>query len=133
MNKITILSILLVAAFVTFHFKETSRPEWKRISPFTAVEFDNQEIIVEFEGITYRLSSIEGISSEALIIASKKKYGSLWQKRIREDIAEVLIAAGAPDSNQVDLKLIEIDTGEAKSFTDAEMTVDKRQSIKFGS
>ncbi|MDF1812985.1 MAG: hypothetical protein P1V20_12245 [Verrucomicrobiales bacterium] len=133
MTKITILCILLFAAYATWQFDSSSRPEWKKISPFTSVTFENEKIIAEYEGTFYEVSAIEGISSEQLIETAKNHYGARWQKRIREDIAEVLVAAGAPDSTQVDLILKDLLTGAETTIKDAEMTEENRRKIYTGS
>tara|TARA_R110002096_G_scaffold189193_11_gene369581 strand:- start:905 stop:1324 length:420 start_codon:yes stop_codon:yes gene_type:complete len=127
--KIIILCVLVAAFFVTGYFQGSSRPDWKKISPFTAVQFEGEKILAEYEGTTYELSSIGGIASAELIKAAKKQFGSLWQMRIREDIAEVITAAGAPESTEVDLELIDLETGAVKTVSDAEMTEENRSII----
>ena len=64
-----------------------------------------------------------------MIKAAKKQFGKQWQKRIREDIAEVLEAAGAAESVLVDLELKDLETGTVKSVADAEMTQENRSII----
>ncbi len=132
--KLGIFCALLVAFFVTGYLEESSRadrkrPDWKKISPFTAVSFKDESILAEYEGIVYEVSSIEGIESRELVKAAKKRFRQEWQKRIREDIAEVLLAAGAPDSIYVDLELKNLETGRVKSVSDAEMTRANRSKI----
>lgn len=128
-SKIITLCFLLVAAVVSYQFKSSSRPDWKKISPFTEVQFEGEKIIAEYEGTFYEVASIEGISSAGLIEASRKHYGDLWQKRIREDIAEVLVAAGAPESTTVGLELKELESGAIKTVANAEMTKENRRII----
>ncbi|MGY8639517.1 MAG: hypothetical protein ACKVJU_00325 [Verrucomicrobiales bacterium] len=102
--KLLVLSVPLVVAGVAFKMENSSSSrdtEWKKISPFTDMKFEGERIIAEYDGIFYELASIEKITSTELIKASKKEFGLKWQKRIREDIAEVLIAAGAPESIEV--------------------------------
>lgn len=133
MKKIFIFIILLIAFFVTGYFEDKARPEWKKISPFTAVSFEGETVFAEYDGTVYELASIEGIGSEALVMAAKKRFGRQWQKRIREDIAEVIAAAGAPEGRYVDLELKDLETGVVKTVSDAEMTEEKRQKIKSAS
>lgn len=133
MKKIIIFIILLIAFFVTGYFKNEAIPEWKKISPFTAVSFEGETIFAEFEGSVYELVSIEGVSSDELVKAAKKRFGRQWQKRIREDIAEVLIAAGAPEGLYVDLALKDLKSGEVNLVSDAEMTYEKRRKAKSAS
>lgn len=127
MKKIPILFILLVALVVTGYYEKSSRPDWKKISPFTAVSFDEERILVEFETVDYELISIAGIERTELIEAAKRKFGSRWQKRIREDIAEVLEAADAYEGRYVDLVVKDPESGSVKSFPGVEMTESNRR------
>ncbi len=128
-SKISLLILLLVAFAVTEYLAESSRPDWKKVSPFTAVEIANEEILVEYEGATFQLISIERITTSELVSASKKRFGQRWDKRIREDIAEVLEAAGVESSQKVELKLREPDSGDVKTIPDAKMTKENRNKI----
>ena len=64
---------------------------------------------------------------------SKGHFGFNWKKRIREDNAEVLMAAGAPASNHVALELKDPEIGELKKVPRAEMTNENRSKIKRSS
>ena len=129
MKKIIILVILLIAFFVTGRMDEKSRPNSAKVSPFTAVSFEDETIRVEFQNAPYDLVSIEGITSTDLIAAAKKRFGRKWQKRIREDIVDVLKAAGVDEDRHVDLKLQDHKTGLTKSVSDAKMTEANRSKI----
>ena len=67
--KIIIL-IVLVTAFGISLFQSRHSSDWKKVSPFTDVKFEAGKIIAEYEGTSYEVSSIEGISSSQLIKAS---------------------------------------------------------------
>lgn len=123
------LILLLIAFGITKYLAESSRPEWKKVSPFTAMEIEGETIHVEFKDNRYELVSIARIPTAELIAASKKRFGRLWEKRIREDIAEVLAAAGVENPDRVDLKLKEPGSGIVKHFPDAEMTSENRNKI----
>jgi len=135
LTKPIIAAIFLVAAVLTWQLKEETRntsasdSDWKKISPFTAVTFEENTILAEYEGVVYQLNSIGGIGSQQLIDAARKEFGTKWQKRIREDIAEVLAAAGAPEGRLVDLELKNLQTGAVKKVSDAEMTEKNRAII----
>lgn len=127
--KITILILLLIAFAVTGFLAESSRPDWRKVSPFTAVEIEEDAIHVEFEDIRYELVSIEQIPTAELVKAAKRRFGRQWEKRIREDIAEVLEGAGFEGSNQVDLELIDSTSGNIRFVPDAEMTTENRKKV----
>ena len=129
MKKIIILVILLVAFFVTGYMDEKLRSDSAKVSPFTAVSFEDETIRVEFQDAPYDLVSIEGITSTDLVAAATKRFGRKWQKRIREDIVDVLKAAGVEESRHVDLQLKNQKTGLIKIVCDAEMTEANRSKI----
>lgn len=125
--KLIILFLLLTLFGMSVYFDSgTSPSQWKMISPFTGVTFEGETIRVEFQGGDYELVSIESITSADLIKAAKKKFRRDWQKRIREDIAEVLEAAGVGEVTRVDLELKDPETGEVKKVSGAEMTRENR-------
>lgn len=124
--KLVILGLLLVALAVTTYLAETSRPDWRKVSPFTSIEIDGEIVRVEYEGTRYELVAIEQAPTADLITASKRRFGRNWGKRLREDIAEVLGAAGIPESDRVDLSLKDLESGEVALFPDAEMTTENR-------
>jgi len=128
---ITIYSVILTVALGLFLWAPGDS-DWKKISPFTDVKISNGEIIAQFQGDFYKVKSIEGISSDRIIKVSKSKYEDQWIKRIREDIADVLIAAGAPESNHVDLELEDLKDKKIKSVENAPMTRENRIIIYSG-
>ena len=136
-TKPIIFGVMLTAAVLTFwadhldHTRSSYRPtEWKKISPFTEMTFEEEgKIIAEYEDIRYELAAIGGITGSGLVKASKKHFGERWQKRIREDIADVLIAAGIPESDRVDLELKDLKTGAVRTVFDAKMTRENRAKM----
>lgn len=124
--KLVILGLFLVALAVTTYLAETSRPDWRKVSPFTAIEIDGEIVRVEYEETRYELIAIEQVPTADLIAASKRRFGRNWEKRLREDIAEVLGAAGIPESDRVDLSLKDLESGEVALFPDAKMTTENR-------
>ena len=127
--KLTVLVILVIAFFVTGHLAESSRPDWKKISPFTDVTFEGETILVEYDDTRYELVSIAEVPSPALVSAARKQFGIQWEKRIREDIAEVLVAAGVPEKRFVELELRDQETEAIKKIPKAEMTEENRSKI----
>ncbi|MCB1088052.1 MAG: hypothetical protein KDM63_13460 [Verrucomicrobiae bacterium] len=124
--KLMILGILLVALAATTYLAESSRPDWKKISPFTAIEIEGETVRVEYDGKEYELVAIEQVPTADLIAAAKKRFGQRWEKRLREDIAEVLDAAGIPSSHRVDLSLRNPASGTVEKIPQAEMTRENR-------
>ncbi len=127
-----VISALTILILVAVAWPIRSTDEWRKISPFTAVQIENEKILAQYQGAFYEVSAIAGISSSKIIETSRKTFKDHWQKRIIEDIAEVLEAAGAPNSKFVSLKLIEPQSGAVKTIEKAEMTTENRQKIYRG-
>jgi len=127
-----IISAVTVLTLIAIAWPIRSREEWKKISPFTAVQIEGEKILARYEGTFYEVSAIAGISSSEIIEASQKTFNDRWKKRIIEDIAEVLEAAGAPNSTCVSLELIEPQSGKVTTVKKAEMTKQNRQKIYRG-
>jgi RNA polymerase sigma factor (sigma-70 family) len=102
-----------------------------QISPFTAVRFDGDKAMVTYSGTEYELFSIEGMSTEHIVVWCQGHYGDSWQKRFAEDLVVVLTDMGfRPKADHtVRLTLIDPKTGEHKTIEHALMTAENRQAI----
>ncbi|MFI4896218.1 MAG: S41 family peptidase [Phycisphaerales bacterium JB059] len=101
-----------------------------QVSAFTDVEFVGDRVRVEYAGTWYELVSIEGVSAGELVAGSKEAFGSVWRKRIGEDLLDVFAAMGvelAPDAG-VALRLRRGD-GSVLEVDGAPMTRANRQRI----
>lgn len=106
-----------------------SVPTWARVSPFTQVDFIDGQITVEYDQIYYELVTIEGIQTQALIDTARQSFGESWQKRIAEDITEVLVAAGVTPAETVRLELRELEGHTMRTVDQAPMTKENRRAI----
>jgi len=100
--------------------------KWARVSPFTEVQYEGDNVFVRYNDVMYQLVKIEGIDTKTLVETSKHAYKDLWQKRITEDIVEVLKAAGATPENHVSLVLYDLETKKDFVVEQAEMTNENR-------
>lgn len=103
--------------------------DWSRTAPWTGVRFEDDGLEVEVDGEWWRLGSIQGVSAADLMEHSQRAFGSRWQKRIVEDIVEVLEAAGASPSREVELVLVDLETGDSVTHRSA-LTHEKRRRAK---
>lgn len=103
--------------------------DWSRTAPWTGVRFEDDGLEVEVDGEWWRLGSIDGVGADDLIGHSKRAFGSRWQKRIVEDIVEVLAAAEVKPSGTVELVLVDPETGDSVTKRSA-LTRDKRRQAK---
>lgn len=101
-----------------------------QVSPFTAVRFeDNDRMVVQYEGEWVELVSIGGVSTRELVRGSMLEFGSLWEKRIGEDLLDVFEAMGVALERHDAIDL-EFRRGDGVvSVSDAPMTRANRQLV----
>lgn len=100
-----------------------------KVSPFTDVEFFEQQILVAYEGQTYQWLEIDDIEVADLIASSKEQFGDRWQKRIAEDLVEVLWGMDHYPGKTVKLRLLNLETSEDFVVENAPMTFRNRDEI----
>ena len=61
-----------------------------KASPFTAVKWDGDKPLVEFEGDWHEFVSLDGVTCDQLVSFCKKEYGRRWRKGFGEDLVEAL-------------------------------------------
>lgn len=98
--------------------------EWKKVSPFEAVEWKQQRVNVSVDEKWYKLESINGYSLSQILSSSKRQYHEKWKKRFIEDIYEVLEGLDALTGMVVEVEMRTTEgVLEKKSLT---MTTEKR-------
>ncbi|MEM7629697.1 MAG: hypothetical protein AAF356_09795 [Planctomycetota bacterium] len=103
---------------------------WQKVAPFTGVRFEAGAVLVEHAGDWWRLDAIEGVAADELYAASALAFGpDLAEKRMSEDIAEVLGAAGVEAGRTVSMTLAPVAGGAPQVFGDVEMTRDNRRRV----
>jgi hypothetical protein len=104
---------------------------YAKVSPFTSVVFEGDNLLVEVDGSWYRLVAIAGVTAERWMAVAREKFGSQWQKRIAEDPVEALTPAlgNSPDVT-VDLDLAEPETGQIVRLERVAMTEENRRAVK---
>lgn len=109
--------------------------EWNdianHISPFTRVRFDNDKVLVTYNGTEYELVALNGVSTGDVVKYCQAQYRDRWQKRFSEDIVPVLKDMGHPINAQhtVALSLIDSKSGQTVDAADAPMTEQNRAAI----
>ena len=83
-----ILFIFILISFKGLCQSNTDIPD--KASPFTAVDWKNNEPLVQFEGEWYDFIALDILSKEQIISFCKSEYGDKWQKRFSEDLVKVL-------------------------------------------
>jgi C-terminal processing protease CtpA/Prc len=86
----------------------------EKASPFTAVRWEREKPIVQFDNEWYNLEKLDRFSTNELIDFCKKQYGSKWQKRFSEDLVEVL--SGLNDQALSTVELLLSQNGISRSY-----------------
>jgi len=99
------------------------------LSPFTDVRLRGDVPEVRFEGRWWRLASLEGISAERLVAGTREQFGSLWEKRLAEDLPDVLAVFGLRVGPSVALELVDLESGRKKSVPRAALSAANRRMV----
>lgn len=100
-----------------------------KVSPFTDLQFDNDRILVTYGDRTYQWLEIDGLKVEDIVTTCKWRFGSLWQKRIAEDLVFVLWQMDHYPGSTVSLRLLDLETQQDFIVPDAPMTSENRSAI----
>lgn len=98
----------------------------EKASPFTAVKWEGEKPLVEFEGEWYEFVSLDGVSRDDLIAACKKDSERRWQKRFSEDLVEMLKKMGKSPKTRVALVLAKDGKNVEKAGT---LTEENRRKV----
>jgi hypothetical protein len=101
MRTYLILSVICFNALLAF----SQKLEIEKASPFTAVKWEKEQPVVQFDNEWYHLEKLDGFRKEELLDFCKKKFGPKWQKRFSEDLVEVLRGLGYQPDVKVALQL----------------------------
>ena len=131
-NEVDQLAMQLMLKVAGLETK-AERGEWDnvppKLSPFTAVRFEDEQVIVVYDGQTYQWLELNGIKVEDIVASSKKQFGGQWQKRISEDLVELLWGMGHQPGNMVKLRLLDLKTKQDFVVENAPMTKENRYAI----
>ena len=100
-----------------------------KVSPFTNVRFEEQQILVTHRGEEYQWLEIDGIKVEDIVAAAKKRFDQRWQKRISEDLVDVLGGMEHYPQDTVRLRLRDLVTNQQRVIDEAPMTQTNRSAI----
>jgi hypothetical protein len=101
-----------------------------RVSPFSGLKFRGPAIEVEVSGAWYRLVAVNGATADRMIASAKEKFGAQWQKRIAEDLVEVLTGMGVTVGTKVDLVLEDPRSNKRVERRDVPLTEENRRKVK---
>lgn len=96
-------NLLMFLLVTNVAYAQDSLPE--KASPFTAVNWQKDEPLVQFQGDWYQFEQLDHLSKEDILNFVKKAYPSKWKKRFSEDLVEVLAKMGYTPKLKVELSL----------------------------
>ncbi|MEA2709843.1 MAG: hypothetical protein QOF78_2444 [Phycisphaerales bacterium] len=100
------------------------------LAPFDAIRWNGEAAQVRVDNVWCDWLAIDDMPLERLVAYCKQHYGrDLWQKRIAEDLVEVLIGMGQSPRDRVKLTVRGIDTKIVSELLDVSMTHKNRQQI----
>lgn len=120
--------ISFVLCFSSF-FVCSQKLELKKASPFTAVQWENEEPTVQFEKEWYSFEKLDHLTTKEILDFCKKQYGHKWQKRFSEDLVEVLHGLGHHPNTQVSLQLSK--DGVSKTYTGTFTFANRQRSLDY--
>jgi hypothetical protein len=101
MRRYLILAVLCFSSLLAV----SQKSGLEKASPFTAVKWENDQPVVQFDNEWYHFEKLDHFSKEELLEFCKKRFGSKWQKRFSEDLLEVLQGLGYQPPSKVSLQL----------------------------
>lgn len=101
MRTYLILTVICFNSLLAF----SQKLEIEKASPFTAVKWEKEQPVVQFDNEWYHLEKLDGFRKEELLDFCKKHFGPKWQKRFSEDLVEVLRRLGYQPNVKVALRL----------------------------
>ena len=104
-------------------------PDAPRVSPFTAMRFESRQVLVTFQGDEYQWLEVDGIKVEDIVAAAKGRFWGRWQKRVSEDLVDVLWGMDHRPGETVALRLLDIKTNEERFVEEAPMTRENRSTL----
>jgi len=126
-----IFMAIILAIAVLFAIEQTmnlfDHSTWKKVSPFEAIEVDDQQVNVYLDQQWYQLHSINGFSANLLLSHAKLKFDLKAKKRFVEDIFEVLDSLDKLSDLNVDVELSKTDGYIIKK--NLMMTKEKRRKV----
>jgi len=75
-------------------------------APFSAVDYRSGDLQVRVDDDWYTLVSVEGVAADELVKFARKRFTSIWEKRLSEDLGYVFEEMGRvlPASPTVELR-----------------------------
>lgn len=120
--------IVILSGFLSWLDREAV--DYRKLAPFTAVRWNQEQPEVEIDDAWYELVAIDGVKSAEIVEYCQWKYLALSRKRFEEDLVEVLTRMGHPPDETSDLKVRKLSNGSTVVLEDVPWTAENRSTIK---
>jgi len=117
--------ILFIVCFLS-SIASSQELQLEKASPFTAVKWENNQPIVQFNNEWYTLEKLDVYTTKELLDFCKSQFDTKWKKRFSEDLIEVLIKMGSQPNEKV--KMI-LSLGTQQKNVTGTYTFENRQKV----
>jgi len=127
-----LMALLLVGAvYICYLFSSNPNPwsGYPRLSPFEAIQWQQEVPQVQVHGTWYRLLSIDDVPVAQIVTYSKSMGPNSWQKHFNEDLVELLILMGHSPGKTANLRVEDPNGSNVQILRDVPMTGANRLAI----
>ena len=100
-----------------------------KLSPFTNVMFEGDQVLVTYGGKVYQWLELDHLTVKEIVASAKKQFDDRWRERIAEDLIEVLWGMEHRPGNTVRLCLLSSDGKSEHVVEEALLTYENRQAV----
>jgi len=127
-RRSALLAMATLFGLIPLASAQNARDE--QCAPFTDILFEEDQVRVEIDGRWYRLLAIDGIAVERIREGAERVSANRWQKRIAEDLTQVLQVLGHEHGDTVTLIVAPVDGGDVRELEDVPMTRANRSAVR---
>jgi hypothetical protein len=102
---------------------------WPKRSPFTALRMAGERAEVRYAERWYEWVALDDLAVTRIVAHCKETFGPLWEKRLAEDLVQVLSGLGHPVEGEVALTLRELESAELVRVPRAPLTEANRRRV----
>lgn len=124
--------VLVAAQHASQRDAETraDKKDYPKLAPYTAIRWKDAAPEVQINDTWYAWLAINDTPVEKIVEAAKAKYrGDEWQRRIGEDLVEVVGQMGQELAGEVTMKVRTLDTNETRDLSKVPNTHENRQRV----
>ena len=125
MRSYFILIALCFSSLVLFGQKL----ELAKASPFTAVKWEEDQPIVQFDNEWYHFEKLDHLDKEEILAFCKSEFGGKWQRRFSEDLVEVLEGLHYAPNVRVELQLSQ--NGVSKRYIGTFTLANRQRALQY--